>query len=175
VQAGDVGQLLRRLEPSGWSAAARRFAQGLRTAGHEPGRLLVVGTADAEPWHLTAHLADTARWRGLEQLQPVLVRHAVPAGAPAHLAVGLDAVSAAGRRSTVLLAADADLDSALLERLADARRGGAGVLAVAPASDDLAAVAHDALDLPPVAAALDVAGHVVSAAELPARRRWWAA
>ena len=148
MHAGDLSQLLRRLEPSGWSGAARRFAGAVRTAGHEPGRLLVVGTPSHEPWHLAAHLDDTARWGGLEALRPVLVRSLVPVGAPPHLSVGLDAVSGAGRRSTVLVAAPDALDEGLLERLADARRGGAAVLAVAPEQDAVARVAHDALALP---------------------------
>ena len=176
MQAGDLGQLLRRLEPSGWSAAARRFAGAVRTAGHEPGRLLVVGTPASEPWHLAAHLDDSSRWGGLEHLRPVLVRHAVPAGAPAHLSVGLDAVSSAGRRSTVLVAAPDLLDASLLERLGDARRTGATVLVVSPDQDEVDDLAQDRLALPAVPAALDVAGHVVSAPQLPgARRRWWAA
>ena len=172
MEPRDLERTLRRLEPGGWVDAARRFAASLRGAGHEPGRLLVVGTAEHEPWHLTAHLDDTARWRGLEQLRPVLVRHAVPDGAPPHLSVGLDAVHTARRGTTVLVATPSPADDPLLERLDDARRGGATLLALHPGEDELDRLVHDALTVPTgLAAGFETASHVVSAAELPGPRR----
>ena len=164
---------LRRLEPSGWVAAARTFTTSLRTAGHEPGRLLVVGTPDHEPWHLTAHLDDTARYRGLPALRPVLARWHVPPGAPQHLAVGVDAVHRARRGTTVLVAAEAD-DDALLERLDDARRGGAVLLGLGAEGSALPELAHDWLPLPRAEGdALETASHVVTelAAGTDVRRR----
>ena len=166
----DLPRTLRRLQAAGWLETARRFAQGLRTAGHEPGRLLVVGTPDHEPWHLTAHLADAARWRSVPELQPVLVRRHVPAQAPPHLSVGLDAVHTAGRRTTVLVAAPEVPDAHLLERLDDARRRGATLFALHPGDSGLA---HESLTLPPgVADPFDTAGHVVTS-ELPDRADGW--
>lgn len=176
MQPIDLQRTLRRLEPGGWVATARRFATSLRSAGHEPGRLLVVGTPQDEPWHLTAHLDDAARWRGAEHLRPALVRWHVPAGAPAHLSIGVDAVHRASRGTTVLVAAPSAADEALLERLDDARRGGATVLAVHPGGGRLDDVAHDALSLPttlPPAEAFDTATHVVSSPVLPGPRRPW--
>ena len=162
----DLERTLRRLEPA-WLGAARSFARSLRTAGHEPGRLLVVGTPEDEPWHLTAHLADAARWGVAPSLEPVLVRRVVPPGAPPHLAVGLDAVHRAARGSTVLVAAPSTADDALLERLDDARRGGAALFALHAGDRPLEDLAHEALTLEP---GLDTATHVLSAGE-PRRRR----
>lgn len=165
MQPHDLPRTLRRLEPSGWLGAARRFASCLRTAGHEPGRLLVVGTPQDEPWHLTAHLADAARWQAAPALTPVLVRWQVPEGAPPHLSVGLDAVHRAGRGTTVLVAAPRVAEDRLLERLDDARCGGATLLALHAGDDPLEQLVHDALLLPPAhgaAPGLDVATHVLT-------------
>lgn len=175
MEPHDLRRTLRRLEPGGWPARARCFARALRGAGHEPGRLLVVGTPQDEPWHLTAHLADAARWRSLPVLQPTLVRWQVPAGAPAHLSVGLDAVQLAGRGSTVLVAAPTEADDErLLERLDDARRGGATLLALHPGAGPLDALAHESLPLPPLLSALEgfeTASHAVTSLTGDVRRR----
>lgn len=76
------------LEGTDWVIRTRGFARTLHTAGHQAGDLLVVGTPTDEPWHMVAHLADEARLAGIPELAPTLVRHRVPAGAPAHLSVG---------------------------------------------------------------------------------------
>lgn len=165
MEPHDLQRTLRRLEPGGWLDAARRFAASLRGAGHDPGRLLVVGTPEDEPWHLTAHLADAARWRSLPSLQPTLVRWQVPVGAPAHLSVGLDAVHSAARGTTVLVAAPTAADDRLLERLHDARRGGATLFALHPGAGPLDELAHETLPLPRVMPALEgfeAAGHVLT-------------
>lgn len=177
MEPHDLQRTLRRLEPGGWADAARRFATSLRGAGHEPGRLLVLGTPGNEPWHLTAHLADTARWRDLPALQPTLVRWQVPAGAPAHLSVGLDAVHAAARGTTVLVAASSAADERLLEHLDDARRGGATLFALHPGSGPLDELVHESLPLPrgvPALEGLETASHVVAAvADVRPRRLTW--
>ena len=177
MQPVDLERTLRRLEPSGWLGSARRFAAALRTAGHEPGRLLVGGTPEEEPWHLTAHLDDAARWRDVPTLRPVLARWHVPEGAPPPLSVSVDAVHRARRGTTVLVATPPDADDQLLERLDDARRGGATLFALHAGSDSLEQLAHEALVLPelgrvPVSQGLDTATHVVSLGgiELPRRR-----
>ena len=165
----DLSGTLRRLEPSGWVSAARAFARSLRAAGEDPGRLLVVGTEQEEPWHLTAHLSDAARWGALPGPPPVLVRRYVPAGAPPHLSVGLDAVHRAGRGERVLIAAPTAADDLLLERLDDARRHGATLYALHDADRTLEELAHEALVLPDLGG-LDTATHVLTA-DQPRRRR----
>jgi hypothetical protein len=174
VEPQDLQRTLRRLAPEGWLDAARRFATSLRGAGHEPGRLLVVGTPQDEPWHLAAHLADAARWRGLPSLQPTLVRWQVPDGARPHLSVGLDAVHTAARGTTVLVAAPtAADDDRLLERLDDARRGGATLFALHAGGGSLDELAHVRLPLPrgmPAVEGFEAASHVV-ATVTDARRR----
>ncbi len=181
MEPPDLQRTLRRLEPGGWLDAARRFAAALRGAGHAPGQLLVVGTAEDEPWHLTAHLAEAARWRSIPALQPTLVRWQVPEGAPPHLSVGLDAVHRAARGTTVLVAAPTPADDPrLLERLDDARRGGAVLLAMHGGTGPLDELAHAALPLPRVMPSLEgfeTASHVLSTVTdaqrrtLPWRRR----
>jgi hypothetical protein len=177
VQAHDLGRTLRRLEPSGWVAAARRFSASLRSAGHEPGRLLVVGSQDAEPWHLTAHLAQAAAFEGRPELTPQLVRWHVPAGARPHLAVGIDVLHRSARGATVLVATPSDADAGLLERLDDARRGGATLFAMHPGEGPLDELAHLSLALPdplvlPGDAGFETAVHVLGAADpVPGQRR----
>ena len=125
--------------------AVQRIADALAWSARRPGQLLVVGTASYEPWHLVAHLQTSAT---LARSAPTLVRWAVPVGAPAHLAVGLDQLSQAGRADTVLVVAAGNPGDELLERLDDARRHGNTVLALAsrqPAADghELDGVSHD--------------------------------
>ncbi len=173
MQPQDLQRTLRRLDRGGWLDSARSFALSLRGACHEPGQLLVVGTPDEEPWHLTAHLADAARWRSLPGLQPTLVRWQVPQGAPPHLSIGLDAVHRAARGTTVLVAAPTAADDRLLERLDDARRGGATLFALHPGDRALDELAHKSLPLPrvlPALAGLETAAHVVTV-DVPVRRR----
>ena len=43
------------LAASDWVRRTREFGRAVRGAGHEAGGLLLVGTAQDEPWHLTAH------------------------------------------------------------------------------------------------------------------------
>lgn len=165
----DLSGTLRRLEPSGWVTAARAFARSLRAAGQDPGRLLVVGTEEEEPWHLTAHLSDAARWGGLPGPPPALVRRHVPEGAPPHLSIGLDAVHRAGRGARVLIAAPTAADDLLLERLDDARRHGATLYALHDADRTLENLAHEALVIPEIGG-LDTATHVLTTPERSRRR-----
>lgn len=143
-----------------------------------------MGSAEYEPWHLAAHLDDEAAWSGLPELSPTLVRHRVPGGAPAHLAVGLGRLAAAGRGETLLVVTPEQPGAGLLERVHDARRNGATVLALDGGDRDLHALAHDALAAPPDSPEgtdgtpsdldLDTVQHLVSAAagenSLPAPR-----
>ncbi|WP_432146019.1 hypothetical protein [Streptomyces sp. bgisy084] len=185
MDAVRVAMLREVLAGTEWIQATRRFAGALRGAVvPHGGGLLLVGSAAYEPWHLAAHLDDEAAWSGLPELSPTLVRHRVPGGAPAHLAVGLGRLEAAGRGETLLVVAPGQPGAELLERVHDARRNGATVLALDDGDRDLHALAHDALAAPPAppdAAAgaspdldLDTVQHLVSAAagenSLPAPR-----
>lgn len=150
-----------------WLRATRRFAGSLRASvGPRGGGLLLVGSEEYEPWHLAAHLDDEAAWSGLPELSPILVRHRVPDGAaPAHLSVGLGRLECAGRGETLLVVAPDDPGAGLLERVDDARRSGATVLALDGGHAELHALAHDALAAPADAALdLDTLQHLVSAA-----------
>ncbi len=129
-----------------WLGTTRRFAGALRASvlPHGSG-LLLVGTREYEPWHLAAHLTDEAAWSGTPELAPTLVRHQVRTGAPAHLAVGLDRVTAAKPGETLLVVAPRMPGAGLLERVDDARRAGARVFALdgGPAPDGAADAAAD--------------------------------
>ena len=142
-----VHMLRQALSHSGWVERTRDFARSLRRVP-EPGRLLLVGTPQEEPWHLAAHLDDEARLSGFEQLRPTLVRWAPPAGAPAHLAVTMRRLEQASRRETVFVVAPDKSPDALLERVSDARKVGATVLAIDSGDDELASLTHERLMVP---------------------------
>lgn len=150
--------------------SARRFAGSLRTSvTPHRGGLLLVGTETYEPWHLAAHLDDEAAWSGQPELSPTLVRHRVPPAAPAHLSAGLGRIERAGRRETLLVVAPEDPGAELLERVNDARRAGATVLALddrATGGDrsELHGIAHDALSADASEVDLETVQHLVSAA-----------
>jgi hypothetical protein len=127
VEAEHALALRELLGANDWVGRTTAFAHALRAAPHRPGGLLLVGTPGEEPWHLTAHLTDAARWADEPTLVPTLVRHAVPVGAPAHLAVDLTRLEAAGRGQTILVVAPDKPAEQLLTRLADARRAGAAL------------------------------------------------
>ncbi|MFJ6935894.1 hypothetical protein [Streptomyces sp. NPDC101132] len=176
MDAVRVALLREVLAGTEWPGAARRFAVALRTAVvPSGGGLLLVGTETYEPWHLAAHLVDEAAWSGLPELAPTLVRHRVQPGEPPHLSVGLGRLEAAGRGETLLVVAPEEPGEGLLERVHDARRGGATVLSLDGGDRELGALAHDALSVPPAAGLdLDTVQHLVSAAagenSLPVQR-----
>ncbi|GAA2351439.1 hypothetical protein [Streptomyces violaceusniger] len=182
MDAVRVALLREVLAGTEWLQATRRFAGSLRASvGPRAGGLLLVGSEAYEPWHLAAHLDDEAAWSGLPELSPTLVRHRVPEGTavPAHLAVGLGRLERAGRGETLLVVAPGDPGSGLLERVNDARRGGATVLALDGGGAELHALAHDALSAPEGGELdLDTLQHLVSAAAgenslpRPGRRRF---
>ncbi|MDX3231298.1 hypothetical protein [Streptomyces sp. ME19-01-6] len=167
MDAVRVALLRDMLAGTEWLRATRRFAGSLRASvGPRGGGLLLVGSEEYEPWHLAAHLDDEAAWSGLPELSPTLVRHRIPHGAaPAHLSVGLDRLECARRGETLLVVAPDDPGPGLLERVHDARRSGATVLALDAGHADLHALAHDALAAPTDAdVGLDTLQHLVSAA-----------
>ncbi|MQY11197.1 hypothetical protein SRB5_13110 [Streptomyces sp. RB5] len=165
MDAVRVALLREVLAGSEWLPATRRFAASLRAAVQtHGGGLLLVGTREYEPWHLAAHLDDEAAWSGRPELSPTLVRHRVPYAAPAHLAVDLSRLEAAGRGQTVLVVAPGEPGGGLLERVSDARRGGATVLAI-DGPRELTSLAHETLAADPAGGVdLDTVQHLVSAA-----------
>ncbi|MET8882120.1 hypothetical protein [Streptomyces rubiginosohelvolus] len=149
-----------------WPQDARRFALALRSSVvPRGGGLLLAGTEAYEPWHLAAHLSDESAWSGLPELAPTLVRHRVAAGGPAHLAVGLGRIAAAGRGETVLLVAPERPGEGLLERVHDARRAGARVLTLDGGDPEVGGLAHESLVVGgDDEVDLDIVQHLVSAA-----------
>jgi hypothetical protein len=178
VDANQVTTLRALLAPTGWLDRTRAFARELRKATREPGGLLLVGTPEEEPWHLTAHLDEESRLSGVEELMPTLVRWRVPAGAPAHLRVGLERLEAARRGETLFVVTPTTAPVPLLERVSDARRVGATIFALDQGDPELDALAHDAMTIAPGPGVpglmtFGIAQHLVSAAcgELGAGRR----
>jgi hypothetical protein len=176
MDAVRVALLREVLAGTQWLGATRRFAGALRgSVVSHGGGLLLVGTQEYEPWHLAAHLVDEAAWSGTPELTPTLVRHGAHPSDPAHLAVGLGRLAAARRGETLLVVSPAGPDCPLLERVHDARRAGATVLALGPGEGELASMAHESLTVPE-GSELDLATvqHLVSAAAgenaLPAPR-----
>jgi hypothetical protein len=165
MDAVGVARLREALDGTQWPHATREFGGALRGALRRGGgRLLLVGTAAYEPWHMAAHLEEEAAWGGTPELAPVLVRHRAPAGAPPHLAVGMTRLAASGRGETVLVVAPAAVEDLFLERLAAVRRAGARLLAVdATGGADLVGLAHDVLPVPAEAGvSLDAVQHLVA-------------
>ncbi|MCZ4100733.1 hypothetical protein C8250_015045 [Streptomyces sp. So13.3] len=168
MDAVRVALLREVLAGTEWLQTTRSFAGSLRASVHRrPGGLLLVGTRGYEPWHLAAHLDDEAAWSGLTGLSPTLVRFRIPAGAPAHLAVGLRRLEAARRGETVFVVSPEAPGAALLERVADARRAGATVLAMDAGDPGLRELAHDALTVPPEAEPPDGTAPAEGAAPAP--------
>ncbi|MEO6712034.1 MAG: hypothetical protein ABIM89_01235 [Mycobacteriales bacterium] len=159
----ELSALRPLLEAAGIEDDVVELATALGSAPHGPGGLLIVGTPQDEPWHFTAHLADESRWNDRPDLEPTLVRWNVPAGAPAHLAVGLERLEAARRSETVFVVAPTQASEGLLERVADARRIGALVLSVHGGDPQLHQLAHESVGVPDTRASyLEIVQHVVS-------------
>lgn len=174
MDASRVAVLRELLAATDWVRRTRDFARTLRTSTVDPGGLLLVGTPADEPWHLAAHLDDEARYSDLPQLAPTLVRWQPPADAPRHLAVSLDRLEAARRGETVFVVAPGAAPDGLLERVADARRVGATVLAIEAGDAELQGLAHERLtvvqplapspSMDDLASSFEIVQHLVSAA-----------
>jgi hypothetical protein len=140
------------------------FAQGLRKATRSPGGLLLVGTPDEEPWHLTAHLDEESRLCGIPELMPTLVRWQVPEGAPEHLRVGLERLEAARRGETLFVVSPESAPVPLLERVNDARHTGATIFALDAGDPELEGLAHESMAIRPGVDAVSFGGaqHLIS-------------
>ncbi len=136
------------LADTGWVDLTRSFARTLRTVTKEADGLLLVGTETQEPWHLAAHLDDEARFGGIPELSPTLVRWKAPPDAPPHLAVGMDRLAAARRGETVFVVAPDEPGAPLLERVADARKVGVTVMSIDCGASELRDVAHEQITVP---------------------------
>ena len=164
MNADQVATLQALLAPTGWLERTSSFARALRRSARTPNGLLIVGTADDEPWHMTAHLADESSYAGIPELAPTLVRWAPAPDAPAHLSIGIDRLRAATRAETLLVVSGQAAPAELLERVHDVRRAGATVFALDQDDPELDELAHESL---PVSAAtapvsFDAAQHLVS-------------
>jgi hypothetical protein len=167
MDADQVRELRILLEPSGWLEQTRSFARAVRGARpRAAGELLLVGTPDEEPWHLAAHLDQESRLSGIPGLTPTLVRWSPPPGAPAHLAVGLERLEEARRGETLFVVSPDAAPAPLLERVHDARKVGATILALDAGDPELDDMAHEHLAVAPGVApfSFDAAQHLVSAA-----------
>jgi hypothetical protein len=166
VDADQVAALRTLLAPTGWLERTRAFARALRSGARTPGGLLLVGTPGEEPWHLAAHLDAESRFAGIPELAPTLIRWSPPAGAPAHLQVGLRRLEAARRGEALFVVSPVAAPVPLLERVSDARRAGAVILALDQGDRELEDLAHEALTVREAAdpVTFDAAQHLVSAA-----------
>jgi len=122
---------------------------------------------------MAAHLDEESRMSGLPELAPTLVRWAPPPGAPPHLSVGLGRLEQATRGESLLVVSPDTAPGALLERVQDARRTGATILALSEGDPELEGMAHDALVIraQPAPLSFDVAQHLVSSAAGERRAR----
>jgi hypothetical protein len=154
------------LGPTGWLERTSAFVRGLHRATRSPGGLLLVGTPDEEPWHLTAHLDEESRLSGIPELAPTLVRWRVPQGAPAHLRIGLERLEADQRGETLFIVSPVTAPVPLLERVSDARRTGATIFALDQGDPELDALAHESMAIRPGVDAVSFGGaqHLISSA-----------
>jgi hypothetical protein len=166
VDADQVAALRALLAPTGWLERTRAFARALRSNTLTPGGLLLVGTPEEEPWHLAAHLDEESRFSGIPEIAPTLVRWKPAADAPPHLRVGLARLEAAQRGETLFVVSPDTAPVPLLERVSDARKAGAMILAMDQGDTELEGLAHEALTVRVAAdpVTFDAAQHLVSAA-----------
>jgi hypothetical protein len=164
VHNAQVEALRALLAPTGWLDRTRQFAGALRRQVRTPQGLLIVGTPDDEPWHMTAHLADESELAGLPELKPTLIRWAPPPGAPPHLSIGLDRLEQAGRSQTLLVVSAQPAPERLLDRVADAKRAGSSIFALDQGDPELDDLVHESLAVRPEQDPLsfDAAQHLVS-------------
>lgn len=152
---------------TGWVERTEEFTRSLRVSTRSPGGLLLVGPPRAEPWHLTAHLDDEARWGDVPELAPTLVRWNPPSGVAPQLAIGLDRLTETRKGESLLVVSEDAAPAPLLERVDDVRRKGARVFALDKGDPELGSLAHDVLSIEAEEEPLlsfDSAQHLVSLA-----------
>lgn len=176
VEASQVALLREVLGATDWLERTDDFARALHERARTPGGLLLLGNPVEEPWHLAAHLDEESRFNDVPGLAPTLVRWVPPPAGPAHLSIGLDRLRETARGETLLVVTPQTAPVPLLERVDDARRRGAAILALDRGDDELRRLAHDELAVAPEEQLLtfDGAQHLVSYAATappPARSR----
>jgi hypothetical protein len=174
MNSADVAALRAMLAPTRWLDTTTSFAASLRASATKRSGLVLVGTADYEPWHMAAHLEDESRYAELPALAPDLIRWAPEPGAPPHLAMGVDELAARSRDRTLLVVSQHAAPAELLYRVQDSRRAGATIFALDSGDADLDELAHESLpvgDDAPVS--FEAAQHLVSmvAGEAEVRQR----
>jgi hypothetical protein len=165
MDGGQIAALRTLLASTGWLERTTEFARALRRSSRTPGGLLVVGTPDAEPWHLTAHLDEESRMSAAPELAPTLIRWKPPPGAPPHLRIDLTRLDEVRRGETLFVVGSQAAPDALLERVHSARKV-ATILALDQGDPELEQLAHDVLTVRPGTApvSFDAAQHLVSSA-----------
>ena len=161
----QVAALRALLASSGWLERTAEFARALRRSSRTPGGLLVVGTPDAEPWHLTAHLDEESRMSGAPELAPTLLRWSPPPDAPPHLRMDLTRLDDVRHGETLFVVGSQAAPEALLERVHSVRKV-ATILAMDQGDPELELLAHEVLTVRPGTApvSFDAAQHLVSSA-----------
>jgi hypothetical protein len=144
----NVKKWVRRLGALGIDTL--HFANALGGRRDMSDRLLVIGTPEFEPWHFVAHLAEEAKRDHRADLIPTLVRWEVPQGAPAHLAVTVSELNQLTRHQTLLIVSSCSHSPQLLERVTDAKKRGARIMAVHRDDADLADISHEMLSVDPL-------------------------
>lgn len=148
MDSAKAALLRELLSSTGWTERTRWFAKVLRQATTKADPLLLVGTPTQEPWHFAAHLTDEAQFANLPGLRPTLIRHDPPAGAPPHLAVGLDRLRDGRRGETLFVVAPDAPQERLLDRIEAAKRSGLTILSMDNGNRDLADLSHEQLVVP---------------------------
>lgn len=137
------------LQPTEWPDRIGQFAADMRRVARNPSGLLLVGTPDDEPWHLAAHLDETARWQGIPEIAPVLVRWSPPREGPQHLTMGMRRLDYTHRGDLVLVVAPSAAPPRLLERVDDARKKrNSTIFSIETGDSELASLAHESLSVP---------------------------
>jgi hypothetical protein len=165
----DLGEL---------GADSLRFARALGGHRESSDGLLVLGTAEYEPWHFVAHFAEEATRTGRVDLHPTWIRWNVPPGAPPHLAVSVDRLSEATRHQTLLVVSSCADSPELLERVSDVKKRGARIMSVHRGDDELSDLSHEmvAVSLRRPDQDFDLTQHIVSDVAPTAQDRarpWW--
>lgn len=148
MDATTAAMLRLLLQPTEWPDRISDFTAGMRRMTRNPDGLLLLGTPDDEPWHLAAHLDETARWEGIPEISPVLVRWSPPREGPQHLTMGLRRLDYARRGDLVLVVAPSVAPPRLLERVDDARKKGGTVFSIDTGDKELTSLTNESLSVP---------------------------
>lgn len=147
MDAANVAALRAMLAPTSWLESTTSFAASLRTSAMKRSGLVLIGTADDEPWHMAAHLEDESRYAEIPALAPALVRWSPKPDAPPHLSIGVDELVDRSRGRTLLVVSEQAAPAELLYRVQDSRRAGATIFALDSGDADLDDLAHESLPI----------------------------